>query len=223
MKFENSEAFIKSILVGDDKSVFITFSAVFFAIIAVYVQARFKKAGEYHELSANFKDLLKQQKVLTSETEIIKRTVEKVTIEFEVRFSKFHEREIEAIDLIYKELANVYVVSKEGVLKTDEDYFEKFYGCVSAFRKTFESHKIWIDQDISKNIEDFVIAVDNQIRRYHGTVNTSRILNVEMREYQDKAFEKQEQFYDFVLKQSGQIKCQIESKIRDYLVPIEKA
>jgi len=192
------------------------------AILGIYFSAMFKKAGELKAIQDGFDEIKRQNKIITEDTAKIKSQIEEGTIEFQIKLTKFHERKIEAIDLIYKRLAGVYNETRKVVLYNEDGKFDVFYLAVENFRDTLESNKIWLDSDICNDIESFAIQVDSQVRRYQGalTIAKSPTFHANLVE---KTFKTEEDFYEFTVNESKKLKDKLEDVLRNYLSPHIKA
>jgi regulator of replication initiation timing len=191
---------------------------IIFAIIGIYVIATFKKSGELTAIKLAFNDIKEQNRVITLDTESIKRQLEKGTIEYQIRLSKFHERKIDSIEKIYTSLADIYNDTRKILSSSNQNQFEQFDILIEKFRDIFESNKLWLDVPICKEIEAFAITMDTEVKKYQGALTVSKLpglsnINVE------KLYDKQEDFYDFILTESKEIKDRLESLLRSYLSP----
>ena len=210
---------IADAIINEKNSLILTDSLItIFAIIGVYVIATFKKSGELTAIKLAFNDIKEQNRVITSDTESIKRQLEKGTIEYQIRLSKFHERKIDSIEKIYTSLADIYNGTRKILLSSNQNQFEQFDILIEKFRDIFESNKLWLDVPICKEIEAFAITMDTEVKKYQGALTVSKLpglsnINVE------KLYDKQEDFYDFILTESKEIKDQLESLLRSYLSP----
>lgn len=222
MKYTNLESISNAIINSNDRLIYLNIIIVFLAIVGVYFSAMFKKAGELKAIEDGFNEIKRQNKIITEDTENIKRQIEKGTIEFQIKLSKYHDKKIEAINLIYKSLANVYNESRKIFLANDENMFNDFYKVVEGFRDTFESNKIWLDRSICDDIENFAIQVDMQVRKYQGALNLSKLPGVQPH-HVEKTFDKQQDFYEFTVNESKKLKNELEEMLRVYLSPTSKA
>ena len=192
------------------------------AILGIYFSAMFKKAGELKAIQDGFDEIKRQNQIITEDTAKIKSQIEEGTIEFQIKLTKFHERKIEAIDLIYKRLAGVYNETRKVLLYNKDEKFDVFYLAVENFRDTLESNKIWLDSGICNEIESFAILVDKQVRNYQGSLNCAKSPGLSPN-LVEKTFDTQEDFYKFTVNESKKLKDKLEDVLRNYLSPHVKA
>ncbi|MGV2988105.1 hypothetical protein ACE1OE_10690 [Vibrio sp. E150_011] len=222
MKYEELEILAQAIIDSNDKLIYLNLLIILVGIVAVYFVAMFKKSGELTALKLAFDDIRTQNEIITTDTEEIKRQMEKGTIEYQIRLSKYHERKIESLDLVYKALVSIYRSGSIILLKNEEQRFEAFYTTVHDFRDTFESNKIWLDPKICESIEQFAITIDCQVRRYEGAVNVAKLPGLS-EAHQNRKFDKHQDFYDFCVSESNNLKDQLESVLRAYISPESEA
>ncbi|KYN81400.1 hypothetical protein ATY35_19925 [Vibrio cidicii] len=222
MKYEELEILAQAIIDSNDKLIYLNLLIILVGIVAVYFVAMFKKSGELTALKLAFDDIRKQNEIITTDTEEIKRQMEKGTIEYQIKLSKYHERKIESLDLVYKALVSIYRSGSIMLLKNEEHRFEAFYTTVHDFRDVFESNKIWLDPKICESIEQFAITIDSQVRRYEGTVNVAKLPGWN-EAHQKRTFDKHQNFYDFCVSESNNLKDQLESVLRAYISPENEA
>lgn len=101
MKYEELQAIANAIIDSNDKLIYLNFFIFLIAVVCVYCVALLKKSGELTAIKLAFEDIKEQNRVITSETESIKRQLEKGTIEYQIKLSKYHEKKIDAIEKIY--------------------------------------------------------------------------------------------------------------------------
>lgn len=222
MKYEELQAIANAIIDSNDKLIYLNFFIFLITVVCVYCVALFKKSGELTAIKLAFRDIKEQNRVITSETESIKRQLEKGTIEYQIKLSKYHEKKIDAIEKIYSKLADLLSGSRKILLATDENKFHEFNDAVDEFRNSFEAEKLWLDASVSKEIEEFAIEIDKQVRQYQGAMNVSMLPGLQGK-HVDQVYDKQENFYEFTVTKSKVLKEQLEELLRGYLSPRARA
>ena len=218
MKYEEFQEIANALISSNDKMIYLNLVIVLLGIVAVYFTAVLKKSGELAAIKSGFDDIRKQNEIITTDTESIRRQIEKGTIEFQIKLSKYHDRKIESIDLVYQSLAIIYRCSTKMPLANEETKFDAFYVEVEKFRDTLESKKIWLDPKVCESIENFAITVDMQVRKYQGALNIVKFSGSQQY-HLDKTFDKQQDFYDFCVSESNQLKETLEKELRAYVSP----
>ncbi|MCA2438573.1 MULTISPECIES: hypothetical protein [Vibrio] len=218
MKYEDLLNISNALISANDKAIFLNVVIALLAIIAIYYSSKWKKSGELDAIKSGFEEIRNQNKAITTDTEDIKRHIEKGTIEFQIKLSKFHDRKIEAIDIVYQHLSVIYRTSTKMLLTTEETQFGDFYEKVEKFRDVLESNKIWLSSELCESIENFAITIDMQVRRYQGALNVARMPGLKQSNI-EKVFDKQEDFYDFCVSKSSELKGTLEDELRKYVAP----
>lgn len=222
MKYDELKAIADAIISSNDKMIYLNLVVVLIAIAVVYFGALFKKSGELTAIKVAFKDIQMQNKIITSDTETIKRQLEKGTIEYQIKLSKYHEKKIDAIEKIHSKLACLLISSRQVMLSTDDSAFIVFNTALEEFRNCFEIEKLWLTSSVSSKIEEFAIEIDKQVKRYQGALTVSKMTNLQDSQVQ-QAYDKQDDFYKFIASQSAVLKEQLEEVLRHYLSPQEEA
>ncbi len=222
MKYSELQAIADAIINSNEKLIYLNLLVVSLAVLAVYFVALFKKSGELTAINLAFEDIKRQNRVITSETESIKRQLEKDTIEYQIKLSKYHEKKIDAIEKIHFKLSELLSCSRKILLATGETKFDEFHNAVEEFRSNFEAKKLWLDTSISNEIENFAIEVDKQVRQYQGTMNIAKLPNLNEKQV-DQLHDKQQEFYEFTVRESKKLKEQLEEFLRAYISPEKKA
>ncbi|MGR5428312.1 hypothetical protein ACPV5D_25030, partial [Vibrio harveyi] len=222
MKHDELKAIADAIISSNDKMIYLNLVVVLIAIAVVYFGALFKKSGELTAIKVAFKDIQKQNKIITSDTETIKRQLEKGTIEYQIKLSKYHEKKIDAIEKIHSKLACLLISSRQVMLSTDDSAFIAFNTALEEFRNCFEIEKLWLTSSVSSKIEEFAIEIDKQVKRYQGALTVSKMTNLQDSQVQ-QVYDKQDDFYKFIASQSAVLKEQLEEVLRHYLSPQEEA
>lgn len=222
MKYEELQAIADAIINSNEKLIYLNLLVVLLALLAVYFVALFKKSGELTAINLAFEDIKRQNRVITSETESIKRQLEKGTIEYQIKLSKYHEKKIDAIEKIHFKLSELLSCSRKILLATGETKFDEFHIAVEEFRSNFEAKKLWLDASISNELEKFAIEVDKQVRQYQGTMNIAKLPNLNEKQV-DQLYDKQQEFYEFTVRESKTLKEQLEEFLRAYISPEKKA
>ena len=222
MKYDELKAIADAIISSNDKMIYLNLVVVLIAIVVVYFGALFKKSGELTAIKVAFKDIQNQNKIITSDTETIKRQLEKGTIEYQIKLSKYHEKKIDAIEKIHSKLACLLISSRQVMLSTDDSAFIAFNIALEEFRNCFEIEKLWLTSSVSSKIEEFAIEIDKQVKRYQGALTVSKMTNLQDSQVQ-QVYDKQDDFYKFIASQSAVLKEQLEEVLRHYLSPQEEA
>lgn len=222
MKYEELQAIADAIINSNEKLIYLNLLVVLLALLAVYFVALFKKSGELTAINLAFEDIKRQNRVITSETENIKRQLEKGTIEYQIKLSKYHEKKIDAIEKIHFKLSELLSCSRKIILATGETKFDEFHHAVEEFRSNFEAKKLWLDASISNELEKFAIEVDKQVRQYQGTMYIAKLPNLNEKQV-DQLYDKQQEFYEFTVRESKTLKEQLEEFLRAYISPEKKA
>lgn len=97
MKYTNLESISNAIINSNDRLIYLNIIIVFLAIVGVYFSAMFKKAGELKAIEDGFNEIKRQNKIITEDTENIKRQIEKGTIEFQIKLSKYHDKKLKLL------------------------------------------------------------------------------------------------------------------------------
>jgi hypothetical protein len=223
MKYEELQAIADAIISSNAKMIYLNSITILLAILSVFFVSLFKKSGELAAIHVAFEDIKNQNRVITSETESIKRQLEKVTIEYQIKLSKYHDKKISAIERIYSKLADLLIHSRNIMSSTNENKFDEFNHIVEGFRSCFEAEKIWLDAPISREIERFAIEIDTQVRNYQGAINATQLVTNLQGWHIEHLYNKHEEFYNFTASKSTLLKNQLEELLRDYLSPGEMA
>ena len=218
MKYEELHAIANAIIDSNNKLIYLNTIIVLISIASVFFVALFKKSGELSAIKLAFDDIKKQNRIITSETESIKRQLEKGTIEYQIKLSKYHEKKIDAIEEIHSKLAELLICSRNILLATDSADFSEFRNAIAEFRSIFEAKKIWIDASIGKEIEEFSIEIDSQVLKYEGAMNVLKLPGLN-EIIGDRLYDTHQDFYKFTLNGSKILNEKLEESLRDYLYP----
>ncbi|MFL1914429.1 hypothetical protein ACJW8B_03250 [Plesiomonas shigelloides] len=218
MKYDELKAIADAIISSNDKMIYLNLVMISISIAVVYFGALFKKTGELTAIKVAFTDIQKQNEIITTDTETIKRQLEKGSIEYQIKLSKYHEKKIDAIENIHSKLASLIISSRQVMLSSDGSAFITFNTAVEEFRNCFEIKKLWLNSSVSRKIEDFAIEIDKQVKQYQCTLTVSKMSNLQGQQVQ-QMYDRQDDFYEFIASQSADLKEQLEEALRHYLSP----
>ncbi len=195
--------------------IIINFIVVCIAIIGVYVHARLKKSAELAEINKNFSTVLEQQKELVEETEQIKQSIGKDSINYQIRLNAYHEKSIQAVDDIYASIIQLRDSAKDLGLNQSERNKTKFIDSISEFRNIFDKRKIWISFALAVYIENVAIEIDNRSHKFIiANVREERIAGMSQ-EREQQVYDEQDKFYDYIHKEIGVIFDELVKKITE--------
>lgn len=175
------------------------------ALVGVYVFTRFRKTAELDAINENFRTILKQQKVLTKETGEIKNSLGKEQINYQIKLNAYHEKSIESINDIYVKLLDLRDASKELSLTQNDDVVNNFVTSVSTFRRTLDEKKIWISSELSGQIEDVGIEIDNRTSPFIRASKQEKYIQRMTDKEIEQLIKDQEAFYDYLQQESETI------------------
>ncbi|HGM5807792.1 TPA: hypothetical protein ACKP33_004076 [Serratia marcescens] len=180
---------------------------------------RGKETAKYSVLEDKFDLVLQQQRDLAIATETIKSKFSRENLSFQIKLSKFHEREISAFDEVYKKLTALKAASRLSLTPND-DNIAIFRGSVTKFRSVFDENRAWIHSNLAKSMEDLAIEIDTRVFQLQGL---SRMASYNYANISDKvikeAFERQDQHTEFIQVDVEEILRNLEGDIRRYLNP----
>ncbi|AKA17277.1 hypothetical protein [Aeromonas hydrophila] len=218
MKYDELQAIANAIIDSNDRLILLNLIILLFSIAGIYCAAFIKKKAELEAINKNFQDIADQNRAITTDTELIKNQLSKGTIEYQIRLSRYHEKQINAIEKIYEKLAILFMSSKKIILMKDDGADENFNSAVTAFRENFEIEKLWLDASISNEIEEFAIEIDKQVKLFQGATFIAGLKNLNESQIA-QAYDKQDNFYKFTVSTSNALKNKLESQLRSYLSP----
>ena len=218
MKYDELQTIANAIIDSNNRSIFLNIIILLFSIAGIYFSALIKKKAELKVINDNFMKLADQNRAITTDTELIKNQLSKGTIDYQIRLSQYHEKQINAIEKIHSKLAIIINVSRRILSTGNDEIYNEFNNAVAAFRDSFEIEKIWLDASISQEIENFAIEVDKQVRLYQGATFISRSPNLSETQAA-KVFDRYDEFYDFTVSTSTRLKNKLELSLRSYLSP----
>ncbi len=167
------------------------------AIIAMYFIVRLKKSAELTEINNNFATVVKQQKELVSETETIKQSLGKDSINYQIKLNAYHEKSIDTINTIYIQIIEMRSVAENFAFNPSEEVKSKLIKSIFEFRKEYEIKKIWLPSSLSTDIEE----IANEINKNCFLFIKSN-MRAETQELNDKQVQEiidiQERFYDYI-------------------------
>ncbi|MFM5226557.1 hypothetical protein ACET93_15445 [Aeromonas veronii] len=218
MKYDELQTIANAIINSNDRLILLNLIILLFAISGIYFSAFIKKKAELKVINDNFMKIANQNRAITTDTELIKNQLSKGTIDYQIRLSQYHEKQINAIEKIHSKLAIIINVSRKILSTGNDEIYNEFNNAVAAFRDSFEIEKIWLDASISQEIENFAIEVDKQVRLYQGATFISRSPNLSETQAA-KVFDRYDEFYDFTVSTSTRLKNTLELSLRSYLSP----
>ncbi|WP_368172807.1 hypothetical protein [Aeromonas sp. R2-1] len=218
MKYDELQVIANAIIDSNDRLILLNLIILLFSIAGIYCAAFIKKKAELEAINKNFQNIADQNRAITTDTELIKNQLSKGTIEYQIRLSRYHEKQINAIEKIYEKLAILFMSSKKIILMKDDGADENFNNAVTAFRENFEIEKLWLDASISNEIEEFAIEIDKQVKLYQGATFIAGLKNLNESQIA-QAYNKQDNFYKFTVSTSNTLKNKLESQLRSYLSP----
>jgi len=184
-------------------------------VLAVYFHARFKKSGELKEINDNFLTVLKQQEELAEATGKINQSLDKESINYQIRLNAYHDKSIEAINDIYVAIIKLRDAAKDLAFNQSKEEKSSFFKTITEFRSTFDTRKIWIPSILSEHIEDVAVEIDKRANKF--LLATTRINNLQglSEDQMNKIFNEQEQFYDYVYQEMGNIFDKLVEKVSE--------
>ncbi|WP_323943706.1 hypothetical protein [Aeromonas caviae] len=218
MKYDELQVIANAIIDSNDRLILLNLIILLFSIAGIYCAAFIKKKAELEAINKNFQNIADQNRAITTDTELIKNQLSKGTIEYQIRLSRYHEKQINAIEKIYEKLAILFMSSKKIILMKDDGADENFNNAVTAFRENFEIEKLWLDASISNEIEEFAIEIDKQVKLYQGATFIAGLKNLNESQIA-QAYNKQDDFYKFTVSTSNTLKNKLENQLRSYLSP----
>lgn len=185
------------------------------AILSVYFLARIKKSAELKEINNNFNTVLEQQAELAEETGKIKQSLDKDSINYQIKLNAYHDKSIESINDIYVAIIKLREAAKNlGFTRTDEEN-KNFFTVVSEFRYIFDTKKIWIPKSLSDHIECVAIELDNRSHTFITSTTREKHIDRLSENQVNKIFDDQEAFYDYMNQEIGIIFDELVEKISE--------
>ena len=215
MKSEDFKNFADALVGLKYDLILINLLVLCIAIVAVYFLARIKKSAELKEINNNFATVLEQQAELAEETGKIKQSLDKDSINYQIRLNAYHDKSIEAINDIYVAIIKLREAAKDlGFTRTEEEN-KKFFTVISEFRYVFDTKKIWIPKLLSDHIEGVAIELDNRSHKF--IISTTREKHIERLSEQqvNKIFDDQEAFYNYIHQEVGVVFDELVKKISE--------
>ena len=201
MSYDDLEKIIQSLTSSNYDLIMINIFVSCLAVIGVYIHSRLKKSAELSEINRNFSNVLSQQKKLTEQTEKIKQTINKDSIDFQIRHNAYNQKCIESINSIYIKLIELRNIAKKLGFEPTKEQSNSLFNAVEEFRYEHDVKKIWLPITLSVQIEEIAIQLDNQCHKF--IIANSRMENILA--MPDDIFAKhckaQDDFYEFINKQ----------------------
>lgn len=215
MKYENLNDIADALINLKHDILVINLVILCLAVVAVYFHARIKKSAELKEINDNFSTVLKQQSDLAEETGKIKQSLDKESINFQIRLNAYHDKNIEAINNIYVAIIQLRDSAKDLGFIQGEEEKKKFVRAVSNFRNVFDVQKIWISKSLSSHIESVAVEIDN--RTHSFIIANTRAERIEglSEERMNKIFDEQDRFYDYIHQEIGVVFDELVVKISE--------
>lgn len=213
MKYENLNEIAEALQSENYELIFTNLIITCLAIALVYFHARFKKSAELKEINNNFSNLLQQQKELATETGKIKQSLDKESINYQIRLNAYNDKSIEAVNDIYVSLVKLRDSSREIGFNPSSEEKQKFFSIVRDFRNTFDTKKIWLPSSLASHIEDVSIDIDSRSHKF--IIASARIENVSniSDDRMNALLDEQDRFYDFIHKEIKVIFDELAEKI----------
>lgn len=187
-------------------------------IIGYLFFIRLKARAEFKAIKDNFAELLEQNKRLTQETEQIKRELEKGTIAYQVKLSKYHDRAISALDEVYGELQKIVSAAREFSFSAQPDS-KKFYEVIHNVKQCVSQHNLWIDERLYQQIMVFIERVKDNV--YSSKINEFQLMYIDAGEESRAAFleKKGEEIFHFLTEELEVVMSELRLEIQRYLKP----
>lgn len=156
---------------------------------------------------------MRQQSVLTTETENIKKSLEKDLVDYQIKLSAYHQKSIDAVCEIYEAILSLREAAKNlGFSKTGEDA-RAFIRAIEHFRRIFDYQKIWISNDLECHIENVAIEMERKCQSF-AAANTREKYIPSLSEVRiNQLIDDQEAFYDYLHKEVNTIFNELAEKI----------
>ncbi len=215
MDYDGLQLIISQLTSAKIEILFINVLSFLMAVLLVYFFSRAKKSGELREINNNFKEVLKQQSLLTKETENIKKSLEKDLVNYQIRLSSYHQKSIEAICEIYDSILALREAAKNLGFSKSEDDARAFVQALERFRRVFDFQKIWIPKALENHIEKVAIEMEGKCYKF-ASANTREKYMQNMSEARlTQLIDDQEAFYDYIYKEVNAIYDELAGKIAD--------
>ena len=171
------------------------------AIVVVYLYVRVTKSAELKEINNNFATVIEQQKRLATETGKINQSLDKESINYQIRLNAYNDKSIEAVNDIYVSLIKLRDASRELGFNPDGEQKQQFFSIVRDFRNTFDTKRIWLPPSLASHIENVAIDIDNRSHKF--IIASTRIDSVSniSNDRMNALIDEQERFYDFIHKE----------------------
>lgn len=198
LEIKDAENIVESLLASNKEQMLIYLLATFIAILIVYFHSRIKKSGELTEINNNFEKYLSQQETLVKQTEQIKKSLEKETIEYQIKLHAYNEKSVEAINNIYISLIDLRNKIKEFALNPGNDNKSSAIKEIYKFRDVFDINRLWVPNNICNSIEEVSIKMENKFQKFMIANTRAESLHVLSDDQINKVFDVQDAFYDFI-------------------------
>ena len=200
--------------------IYVALAAFVSSALGVYFGAYLKKRGEEKAIQANFKTLLKRIEKTTSLTEEIKASVGISTLEYQIRFSKLHEKRIDIIEGLYHRLTKMEKSCRDfliynGPTNDIGDHFYKAQEDISDFINYSKLNKFWVDEKLFNEIENVALRIDKIVHKGLFHCNIDPLDGQAFK----KAIEENKAAVDEINKEIPKAKENIISSIRKVLDP----
>ena len=213
MEIEDAENIVNSLLSANKEQMLIYIFVTFIAILIVYFHSRIKKSGELAEINDNFEKYLTQQKRLVEQTEDIKKSLEKETIEYQIKLYAYNEKSVESINNVYLSLIGLRDKVKEYATNQSGDSKSLTIKEIYNFRDVFDKNRLWIPGHICGSIEEISIKIENKFQIFMIANTRAESLHRLSDDQIDKVFDAQDDFYDFINTQLDVILRELVDKI----------
>ena len=215
MDYDGLQLIISQLTSAKIEILFINALSFLMAVFLVYFFSRAKTSGELREINNNFKEVLRQQSLLTKETEKIKKSIEKDLVNYQIKLSSYHQKSIEAICEIYDAILALREAAKNLGFSKSDDYARAFAQSLERFRRVFDFQKIWISKALESHIESVAIEMEGNCHKFAAANTKEKYIQNMSETRMDQLIDDQEAFYDYIYKEVNAIYHELAAKIAD--------
>lgn len=179
---------------------------------------RLKSGAEFKAMKDNFAELMEQNRRLTQETEQIKRELEKGTIAYQIKLSKYHDRAIASLDEVYSALYSIVSAARQFCSSTHPDS-KAFYDIAHNVKASVNRHRLWIDETLYQQMMIFIEQAKEKVSS--SMINELQLTNIEAGEESRAEFleMKGESISRFLTEELDGIMGQLKLEIQQHLKP----
>ena len=137
--------------------------------LGAYFGSYFKKRGEEKAISDSFYEIKERLSQTTKLTEDIKASINISTIEHQIKFSKYHDKSIEATEKLFELLVNLETKTERYILDSlpNRNQPELFHECQLAVGEIllYSSYKkYWIEEELFDKIYKTALEIENKAK-----------------------------------------------------------